>query len=69
MKRIIFATVIAVVAAVVIYFGGWELIKYLGDKVWPIVGPKAVVFGVFTIFLIFCTITIPYGIFRKICKP
>lgn len=68
MKKEIFAVVIAAVAAVVIYFGGWEIIKYIGDKVWPINGIKAIPFGIATILLIFCTIVAPYGIYKKITE-
>ena len=68
MKREIFAVVIAAVAAVVIYFGGWEIIKYFGEMVWPINGIKAIPFGIATILLIFCTIVAPYGIYKKITK-
>lgn len=33
MEKKIFAAVIAAVAALIIYNGGWEIIKFLGDKV------------------------------------
>lgn len=32
MEKKIFAAVIAAVAALIIYNGGWEIIKFLGDK-------------------------------------
>ena len=70
MKQKFIAVIIAVVVAVVIYFGGWEIIKFFGNRVfgfpwssWEILALSAMTLG-----LILYTAIVPCVIYNKIVK-
>ena len=68
MKRNSIAIALAVVAALVIYKGGWYLIQFVGDKVFsfPWHFGEIIVLSLMTMVLLIGTIVIPYGIYKKI---
>lgn len=68
MNRKFLAAVVAVVAALVIYKGGWMLIKFVGDKVFsfPWHFGEIICLSLATLALIFCTVVAPYGIYKKL---
>lgn len=68
MKRNSIAIALAVVAALVIYKGGWYLIQFVGDKVFsfPWHFGEIIVLSPMTMVLLIGTIVIPYGIYKKI---
>lgn len=71
MNKKVIAAVVAVVAALVIYKGGWELIKFVGDKVFsfPWHFGEIICLSLASLALIFCTVVVPYGIYKKILTP
>ena len=68
MNKNLTAIALAVVAAPVIYLGGWYLIQFVGDKVFsfPWNFGEIIVLSLATIALIFCTLVVPYGIYKKL---
>lgn len=68
MEKKIIAAAIAVIAAVTIYFGGWEIIKFIGSNIFTFPWNSAAVLTLSfcTIVLMFCTIFFPYKIYHKI---
>ena len=68
MNRNLIAIALAVVAAPVIYLSGWELIKFVGDKVFsfPWNFGEIIVLSLATMLLIICTVVAPYGIYKKL---
>ena len=71
MEKKIFAAVIAAVAALIIYNGGWEIIKFLGDKVfaYPWNFAAIIILSLITMALIIGTVVVPIGIYKKILLP
>ena len=68
MNKKFLAAVVAVVAALVIYKGGWELIKFVGDNVFsfPWHFGEIIVLSLMAMLLIICTVVAPYGIYKKL---
>lgn len=68
MEKKIIAAALAVIAAVTIYFGGWEIIKFIGNNVllFPWNTVAVLILSFCTIVLMFCTIFFPYRIYLKI---
>ena len=68
MNKKILAAVVAVVAALVIYKGGWMLIQFVGDYVFsfPWHFEDIIVLSLATLALIFFTVVVPYKIYKKI---
>ena len=68
MNKKFLAAVVAVVAALVIYKGGWKIIEFVGDKVFsfPWNFGEIIVLSLLTMILIICTVVAPYGIYKKI---
>lgn len=68
MNKKFLAAVVAVVAALVIYKGGWYLIQFVGDNVFsfPWHFGEILVLSLASLILIFCTVVVPYGIYKKI---
>ena len=68
MNKKILAAVVAVVAALVIYKGGWCFIQFVGDNVFsfPWHFWEVIVLSLATLILIFCTVLISYGIYKKV---
>ncbi len=68
MNKKFLAAVVAVVAALVIYKGGWYLIQFVGDKVFsfPWNFGEILVLSLLTMILIICTVVVPYKIYKKI---
>lgn len=71
MNKKVIAAVVAVVAALVIYKGGWELIKFVGDNVFsfPWHFGEIIILSLMTMVLIICTVVAPYKIYKKILTP
>lgn len=70
MEKKIFAAVIAAVAALIIYNGGWEIIKFLGDKVfaYPWNSAAIITLSLITMALILCTVSVPIVLYQKLTK-
>lgn len=70
MEKKIFAAVIAAVTALIIYNGGWEIIKFLGDKVfaYPWNFAAIIILSLITMALIIGTVVVPIGIYQKLSK-
>ncbi|MCX4349545.1 MAG: hypothetical protein OSJ76_07180 [Alphaproteobacteria bacterium] len=68
MEKKIISAAIAVVAAVIIYFGGWEIIKFIGSNVFEFPWNSAAILllSLCTIVLMFCTVCLPYKIYLKL---
>ena len=68
MNKNLTAIALAVVAAPVIYLGGWEIIKFVGDNVFsfPWHFGEILVLSLLTMILIICTVVAPYKIYKKI---
>ena len=67
MEKKFLAAGVAVVAALVIYKGGWMLIQFVGDNVFsfPWHFGEIICLSLATLILIFCTVVVPYGIYKK----
>lgn len=68
MNKKVIAMALAVVAALVIYKGGWYLIQFVGDNVFsfPWHFGEIIVLSLLTMILIICTVVAPYGIYKKL---
>ena len=68
MNRNFIAMALAVVAAPVIFMSGWEIIKFVGDKVFsfPWNFGEIIVLSLMSMFLIIFTVVAPYGIYKKL---
>ncbi len=67
MNRNLIAIALAVVAAPVIYLGGWKVIEFVGDKVFsfPWNFGEIIVLSLMSMVLIICTVVVPYKIYKK----
>lgn len=71
MNKNLTAIALAVVAAPVIYLGGWEIIEFVGDQVFsfPWNFGEIIVLSLMSMFLIIFTVVAPYKIYKKILTP
>jgi len=70
MENKFIAAVIAIISAVVIYLGGWEIIKFFGSKVfsYPWNSTAILSLSAMTLALLFCTVAISYKIYYKVLE-